>query len=132
MLALAQIDKALSEFGIAGGPVIWCHDEIVLEVREEDGERAASLLGEVMRLTFERTFPGAPLTNLVEPLIGMSWGEARDSRPTHGCMPSAGRLGVERTSSRPPPDGLFGLKPTAGTESLSEADPRQNSVEVKP
>ena len=57
MLALALIDKALPEYGIAGGPVIWCHDEIVLEVREEDGERAASLLEQAMTRTFDRIFP---------------------------------------------------------------------------
>ena len=35
MLALTLIDKALSDHGIPGGPVIWCHDEIVLEVRRK-------------------------------------------------------------------------------------------------
>ena len=58
MLALALIDKALPAYGIVGGPVIWCHDEIVLEVREEDGERAATLLKQTMTRTFEQVFPG--------------------------------------------------------------------------
>ena len=49
-----RFDKALPEFGIAGGPLIWCHDEIVLEVREEDSELAAALLKQTMTRTFSR------------------------------------------------------------------------------
>ena len=77
MLALALIDKALPAYGIAGGPVIWCHDEIVLEVREEDAERAAALLEEAMTLAFEQIFPGAPLTGLVSVHTGRSWEETK-------------------------------------------------------
>ncbi len=77
MLALALIDKALPAYGIAGGPVIWCHDEIVLEVREEDAKRAAVLLEEAMTLAFETIFPGAPLNNLVLVHTGYNWGETK-------------------------------------------------------
>ena len=77
MLALALIDKALPAEGISGGPVIWCHDEIVLEVREEDAERAATLLEEAMTLAFERIFPGAPITGLVSVHTGRSWEETK-------------------------------------------------------
>ena len=77
MLALALIDKALPAYGIAGGPVIWCHDEIVLEVREEDAERAAALLEQAMTLAFERIFPGAPLNGLVSVHTGHSWSDTK-------------------------------------------------------
>ena len=61
MLALTLIDKALSDHGIPGGPVIWCHDEIVLEVPEEAAEKAAELLEEAMTLAFVTIFPDAPI-----------------------------------------------------------------------
>ena len=57
-------------------PVIWCHDEIVLEVREEDAERAAAL-EQAMTLAFEQIFPGAPLNNLVSVHAGRNWGETK-------------------------------------------------------
>ena len=44
MLALAYVDDRLFEAGIDGGPVAWLHDEIVLEVREDQAERAAEIL----------------------------------------------------------------------------------------
>ena len=54
-----------------------CHDEIVLEVREEDAERAAALLEQAMTLAFEEIFPGAPLNNLVSVHAGRNWGETK-------------------------------------------------------
>ena len=35
MLALAYVDDRLFDAGIEGGPVAWLHDEIVLEVRDD-------------------------------------------------------------------------------------------------
>ena len=77
MLALAAIDRLLFEEGIEGGPVAWLHDEIVIEVAAEQMDRAAELLRQAMIEAFVGTFPGAPVTGLVEPRIGMSWGEAK-------------------------------------------------------
>jgi DNA polymerase-1 len=77
MLALAAVDRALERERIAGGPVAWLHDEIVLEVAAADAPRAAELLREAMRWAFRETFPGAPLNGLVEPRIGLSWGETK-------------------------------------------------------
>jgi DNA polymerase-1 len=77
MLALAGIDRALFEEGVEGGPVAWLHDEIVLEVLIEEAPRAAELLKREMISAFEQTFPGAPTHGLVEPHIGLSWGEAK-------------------------------------------------------
>jgi DNA polymerase-1 len=77
MLALAYVDDRLFEAGIDGGPVAWLHDEIVLEVREDQAERATEILKQAMIDGFAETFPGAPLNGLVEPHVGMSWGEAK-------------------------------------------------------
>jgi DNA polymerase-1 len=77
MLALAAIDRALFEEGVEGGPVAWLHDEIVLEVPADHADRAAELLRSAMIDAFAATFPGAPVNGLVEPHVGMSWGEAK-------------------------------------------------------
>jgi hypothetical protein len=81
MLALAYVDDRLYEAGIEGGPVAWLHDEIVLEVREDQAERAAEILKQSMIDGFVETFPGAPLNGLVEPHIGANWGETIGEAP---------------------------------------------------
>ena len=73
MLALTAIDRILFEQGIDGGPVAWLHDEIILEVKIADAERAAELLKQAMIDAFAETFPGAPLNKLVEARIGPDW-----------------------------------------------------------
>ena len=50
--------KALPAYWHRRGPVIWRHDEIVLEVREDNAERAAALLEQAMTLAFEQIFRG--------------------------------------------------------------------------
>ena len=75
MLALAYVDDRLFDAGIDGGPVAWLHDEIVLEVRDDQAERAAEILKQAMIDGFIETFPGAPINGLVEPHVGMSWAE---------------------------------------------------------
>ena len=77
MLALAYADDRLFDDGIDGGPVAWLHDEIVLEVRADQVERATEILKQAMIDGFAETFPGAPLAGLVEPHVGMSWGAAK-------------------------------------------------------
>jgi DNA polymerase-1 len=77
MLALAYIDDRLFDAGIEGGPVAWLHDEIVLEVAGESAAQAAELLKTAMIDAFAETFPGAPVNGLVEPHVGMNWGEAK-------------------------------------------------------
>jgi DNA polymerase I len=77
MLALAYADDRLFDAGINGGPVAWLHDEIVLEVRADQAEHASQILKQAMIDGFAETFPGAPLNGLVEPSIGMNWGEAK-------------------------------------------------------
>ncbi len=74
MRALILVDAALFEAGIDGGPVIFNHDEIVLEVPEADAERARTILVEGMTRAFAATFPDAPLNGLVETKITTAWG----------------------------------------------------------
>ena len=77
MLALAHIDDRLFDADIDGGLVAWLHDEFIVEVREDQAERAAEILKQSMIDGFAETFPGAPLNGLVEPHIGLNWGEAK-------------------------------------------------------
>jgi DNA polymerase I len=77
MLALEAIDRLLFEQGIAGGPVAWLHDELVLEVPEADAPRAKELLEQAMTDAFAEIFPGAPLQGLVEAKIGDNWSEVK-------------------------------------------------------
>jgi DNA polymerase I-like protein with 3'-5' exonuclease and polymerase domains len=77
MLALETIDRMLFEEGIEGGPVIWMHDEIVLEVSAADALKAKELLERAMVDAFAETFPGAPLSGLVEVKIGHDWAEVK-------------------------------------------------------
>jgi hypothetical protein len=81
MLALACVDHRVYEAGIEGAPTAWLHDEIVLEVREDQAERAAAILKQSMIDAFSETFSGAPLNGLVEPHIGANWGEAKSGAP---------------------------------------------------
>jgi hypothetical protein len=87
MLALAYVDDRLFEAGISGGPVAWLHDEIVIEVREDQAERAAEILKQAMVDGFAETFPGAPLNGLVEPYVGLSWGEAKARETPNSSQP---------------------------------------------
>jgi DNA polymerase I-like protein with 3'-5' exonuclease and polymerase domains len=73
MIALTKADVALTAAGIAGGPVLFVHDEIVLEVAEADAERAGELLRAAMVEAFAEVFPHAPLTGLVELKIRREW-----------------------------------------------------------
>ena len=81
MLALTMVDARLRLAGIAGGPVLVVHDEIVVEVPEADAPEAARLLQQAMTEAFAVTFPGAPLNQLVKVGTGCTWCEAKDDEP---------------------------------------------------
>ena len=49
----------------------------MIEVRDNQAERAAEILKQSMIDGFAEAFPGAPLDGLVEPHIGPNWGEAK-------------------------------------------------------
>ena len=79
MLALTKIDAALFEAGFsdADGPVAWLHDEIVIEVPVDRVQEALHLLEQAMIAAFVETFPGAPLTQLVDSNFGTDWEAAK-------------------------------------------------------
>ena len=63
--------------GIRGGLVASVHDELLLEVHEDDAEKAQQILGETMIEAFEATFPGAPTQKLVDLHIGRTWKDVK-------------------------------------------------------
>jgi DNA polymerase-1 len=77
MLALQLCDTALRAANIAGGPVLFVHDEIVLEVPQDQAAEACRILTETMVSAFAETFPGAPLDGVVTTRTGHSWGEVK-------------------------------------------------------
>ena len=84
MLALALIDDRLFDADIDGGLVGWLHDEFIVEVRADQAERAAEIVKQSMIDGFSETFPGAPVSGLVDPHIGANWGEAKSGTPKPG------------------------------------------------
>jgi DNA polymerase I-like protein with 3'-5' exonuclease and polymerase domains len=62
---------------VAGGLVACVHDELLVEVPEDNAERVRTILEETMTEAFAITFPGAPLTGLVQAAIGKDWLEAK-------------------------------------------------------
>jgi hypothetical protein len=94
MLALAYVDDRLFEANIDGGPVAWLHDEFVLEVRQDQAELAAEILKQSMIDGFAETFPGAPLNGLVEPHIGLNWGEAKAGETAANAKPEPNLFAV--------------------------------------
>jgi DNA polymerase-1 len=57
--------------------VITIHDEIVLEVPEDQAEAAKAVLKEVMIEAFAETFPGAPTLGVVDVHVGKNWKGAK-------------------------------------------------------
>jgi DNA polymerase I-like protein with 3'-5' exonuclease and polymerase domains len=53
------------------------HDEILLEVHEDDAETARRILEETMVEAFEQTFPGAPTNKVVEVRVGRTWKDVK-------------------------------------------------------
>jgi hypothetical protein len=77
MRALIKVDAALRAARIEGGPALFVHDEIVLEVRADQAEQARNILAECMTAAFAETFVGAPLNGVVSIGIGPTWGSAK-------------------------------------------------------
>lgn len=75
--AIALLYARLKASAIRGGMVATIHDELLLEVHEDDAEAARALLEETMIEAFELTYPGAPTVNLVETKIGRSWADVK-------------------------------------------------------
>jgi DNA polymerase I-like protein with 3'-5' exonuclease and polymerase domains len=82
MRALILVDTAMIDAGIDGGPVLFVHDEIVVEVPETDAEHARTIVVEAMTRAFAETFPDAPLNGLVETTVSTSWGPREEHDAT--------------------------------------------------
>ena len=63
--------------GVRGGLVACVHDELLLEVQENDTSVAGEILTRAMIDAFIETFPGAPTTNLVDVKIGKTWADVK-------------------------------------------------------
>jgi DNA polymerase I-like protein with 3'-5' exonuclease and polymerase domains len=75
--AVALIDACLVEGQIRGGLIACVHDELLLEVHEDDAEIVRALLEDVMIDAFSTTFPGAPTKGVAAAAIGQNWAEAK-------------------------------------------------------
>jgi DNA polymerase-1 len=73
-VALGKLPNALA--GLDACPVLFVHDEIVLEVAETDADQAGRRLACVMTEAFVELFPkGARMVNLVDVKRGKTWGD---------------------------------------------------------
>jgi DNA polymerase-1 len=76
--AVALVDACLVAGRIIRGGLIACvHDELLLEVHEDDADLARALLEDVMIDAFATTFPGAPTKGVAAASIGPNWAEAK-------------------------------------------------------
>jgi DNA polymerase-1 len=126
MRALILVDAALRGAGIDGGPVLFVHDEIVLEVPEADAKRAVAILADCMTRAFAETFPAAPLNSLVETKISTAWGPRdwldTDTEPVDG---DAGGTGIPAGGIPRPADGGGDAAPA---DQRGGADGRRNDA----
>jgi DNA polymerase-1 len=73
-VVLGKLPSALT--GLDACPVLFVHDEIVLEVAESDADEAGRRLAGVMTEAFIELFPRAGrMVNLVDVKIGKTWGD---------------------------------------------------------
>jgi DNA polymerase-1 len=75
--AIRLVYGRLARAGIRGGLVASVHDELVLEVHQEDADSARRILHQAMLAAFVTTFPGAPTTNVLEIGVGSNWAELK-------------------------------------------------------
>src|SRR5215467_14633464 len=75
--AITWIYPRLKAAGIRGGLVACVHDELLIEVAEDDAERAQQVLEQTMVDAFTATFPGAPARGVATAKIGRTWAEAK-------------------------------------------------------
>jgi DNA polymerase-1 len=75
--AVALVHRRFGAANILGGLVASVHDELLVEVAEEDAEQARDILQGAMVEAFQATFPGAPTTNLAEAKIGGTWADLK-------------------------------------------------------
>jgi len=71
--AIVNIHVFLQQYEIRGGVIACVHDELLLEVHEDDAEIAKDLLEMAMLDAFAQTFPGAPVNGVAIAKIGRNW-----------------------------------------------------------
>jgi DNA polymerase I len=76
--AITMTHARLRQARIRGGLVASVHDELLIEVHEDDAGPARALLEETMIEAFALTFPGAPTNGVATATIGRSWAEVKD------------------------------------------------------
>jgi DNA polymerase-1 len=76
--ALQLTYTRLRQAKIRGGLIASIHDELLLEVAEDDAEAARQLLEQAMTDAFVATFPGAPANGVATASIGSSWAELKE------------------------------------------------------
>ena len=77
MRAITWTYARLKAARIRGGLVACMHDELLLEVVEEDAETARQILEQTMTDAFTETFPGAPASGVATAKIGRNWAEVK-------------------------------------------------------
>jgi DNA polymerase I-like protein with 3'-5' exonuclease and polymerase domains len=76
--AVTMTYTRLRTAGIRGGLVACVHDELLLEVAEDDAEIAREILEQAMRDAFTTTFPGAPVNGVATAAIGRTWAAVKE------------------------------------------------------
>jgi DNA polymerase I-like protein with 3'-5' exonuclease and polymerase domains len=71
--AVPNVHEQIQERKVRGGLVACVHDELLLEVHEDDAELARDLLEASMVDAFTDTFPGAPVNGVAMAKIGPNW-----------------------------------------------------------
>jgi DNA polymerase I len=69
-IAMLRVPVALAEAGLTGRILLQVHDELVLEVPEDELKRSASLVQEVMENAYQMSIP-----LVTEARSGSNWGE---------------------------------------------------------
>ena len=75
--AVAWTYARLKQARIRGGLIATVHDELLLEVEEDDAEKARLILETTMIDAFSETFPGAPENGVAAAKIGRTWAETK-------------------------------------------------------
>jgi DNA polymerase-1 len=75
--AITLVHTRFLDAGIRGGLVATVHDELLVEVVEDDAESARDILQQTMVDAFEITFPGAPSNGVAAAAIGPTWADLK-------------------------------------------------------
>jgi DNA polymerase-1 len=75
--ALKLVHARLLAANIRGGLIASVHDEILLEVRQNDAAAACETLQQAMVDAFVMTFPGAPTRGVATAKLGHTWAEVK-------------------------------------------------------